>query len=55
MFTMSKKLQWVKSDVKELWKHTKPMVHQSKKKYNRKKNEFKRVKNTNYRSGEESC
>ena len=52
---MSDKFEWKKMDWKETRKLTKPMVHQSKKKYNRKKNEFKRVKNTNYRSGEESC
>jgi hypothetical protein len=52
---MDKKLKWEKVDMKEIWKHTQPMVHQSKKKYNRKRNGFKRVKNTNNRSGEESC
>ena len=51
---MSKKLEWKKVEVKETWKHTQPMVHQNKKKYNRKKDGFKRIKNSNYRSGEES-
>ena len=51
---MSKKLEWKKVDVKETWKHTQPMIHKNKKKYNRKKDGFKRIKNSNYRSGEES-
>ena len=51
---MSDKFEWKKMDWKEVRKLTTPMVHQSKKKYNRKKNGFKRIKNTNYRGGEES-
>tara|TARA_R100001510_G_C7618036_1_gene179649 strand:- start:834 stop:971 length:138 start_codon:yes stop_codon:yes gene_type:complete len=45
---MSDKFEWKKVDVKDFWKHTKPKVHKSKKKYNRKKDGFKRTKETDY-------
>ena len=47
--------EWKKVDIKDVWKHTKPLVHKNKKKYNRKRDGFKRNKIRNYKSGEESC
>ena len=47
-------LEWKKVNIKDVWKHTQPKVHKNKKKYNRKRDGFKRTKNTNNRSGTES-
>ena len=45
--------EWKKQNIKDVWKHTKPQIHKNKKKYNRKRDGFKRIKYTNNRSREE--
>ena len=47
------KLEWKKINIKEVWKHTRPIIYKNKKKYNR--SELKRNKTRNYKSGEEGC
>ena len=45
---MTKEFEWKKINIKDFWKHTQHKVHKNKKKYNRKKDGFKRTKNTDY-------
>ena len=42
---MSDKFEWKKIDVKDFWKHTKPKIHKSKKKYKWYKFYFWTIKN----------